>query len=96
MAGAITDAELVSRCRSGDQAAWNELVERVQRLVQAAGLEIVELGRPLPPRAAEAVDAKPACQLRDPRADRVVRPKPVEALVDAGEDLLEDVLRVVR
>ena len=26
MAGPTTDAELVSRCRSGDQAAWNELV----------------------------------------------------------------------
>ena len=35
MAGAITDAELVSRCRSGDQAAWNELVERFSRYVYA-------------------------------------------------------------
>jgi RNA polymerase sigma factor (sigma-70 family) len=33
VAGAITDAELVSRCRSGDQAAWNELVERFSRYV---------------------------------------------------------------
>jgi RNA polymerase sigma factor (sigma-70 family) len=35
VAGAITDAELVSRCRSGDQAAWNELVERFSRYVYA-------------------------------------------------------------
>jgi RNA polymerase sigma factor (sigma-70 family) len=35
VAGAITDAELVSRCRSGDQEAWNELVERFSRYVYA-------------------------------------------------------------
>ena len=30
-----TDAQLVARCRSGDQAAWNELVERFSRYVYA-------------------------------------------------------------
>ena len=35
VADAATDAELVSRCRSGDQAAWNELVERFSRYVYA-------------------------------------------------------------
>src|SRR3977135_2836256 len=35
VAGTTTDAELVSRCRSGDQAAWNELVERFSRYVYA-------------------------------------------------------------
>jgi RNA polymerase sigma-70 factor (ECF subfamily) len=35
VAGPITDAELVSRCRSGDQEAWNELVERFSRYVYA-------------------------------------------------------------
>ena len=35
MAGPTTDAELVSRCRTGDQAAWNELVERFSRYVYA-------------------------------------------------------------
>jgi RNA polymerase sigma factor (sigma-70 family) len=29
------DAELVGRCRTGDQAAWDELVERYQRLIFA-------------------------------------------------------------
>jgi RNA polymerase sigma factor (sigma-70 family) len=29
------DAELVHRCRSGDQSAWNELVERFSRYVYA-------------------------------------------------------------
>ncbi len=35
MAGTTTDAELVSRCRGGDEAAWNELVERFSRYVYA-------------------------------------------------------------
>jgi RNA polymerase sigma factor (sigma-70 family) len=36
MAGAAaTDAELVHRCRAGDQSAWNELVERFSRYVYA-------------------------------------------------------------
>ena len=29
------DARLVKRCRNGDQAAWNELVDRYQRLIYA-------------------------------------------------------------
>ena len=30
-----SDAELVARCRSGDEQAWNELVERFSRYVYA-------------------------------------------------------------
>ena len=44
---------------------------------------------------ADLVDGKPARELRDPRPDRLVVPQPVEMLVGAGEDLLEDVLRVI-
>lgn len=29
----LTDAELVARCRAGNQAAWNTLVRRFQRLI---------------------------------------------------------------
>jgi RNA polymerase sigma factor (sigma-70 family) len=32
---ALTDAQLVQRCRQGDPAAWNELVERFSRYVYA-------------------------------------------------------------
>ena len=32
---ALTDAELVARCRAGDLEAWNELVERFSRYVFA-------------------------------------------------------------
>jgi RNA polymerase sigma factor (sigma-70 family) len=31
----VTDAELVARCRNGEAAAWNELVERFSRYVYA-------------------------------------------------------------
>lgn len=45
-AGALSrsDGELLKRCRQGDQAAWDELVDRFQRLIYAiprrAGLSI--------------------------------------------------------
>ena len=35
MGAVVTDAELVARCRSGDPAAWRELVERFSRYVYA-------------------------------------------------------------
>jgi len=46
-----TDAQLVSRCRSGDQAAWNELVERFSRYVFAISVQAFRL----PPEDAEDV-----------------------------------------
>ena len=38
-----TDAELVARCRTGDQAAWNELVERFSRYVYAIAVQAFRL-----------------------------------------------------
>jgi RNA polymerase sigma factor (sigma-70 family) len=46
-----TDAQLVSRCRGGDQAAWNELVERFSRYVFAICVQAFRL----PPEDAEDV-----------------------------------------
>ena len=46
-------------------------------------------------RLPDAVEAEVARQLRQPRLDRAVVAQPVEPLVRAREDLLEDVLRVV-
>ena len=51
MAEIATDAQLVSRCRSGDQAAWNELVERFSRYVFAICVQAFRL----PPEDAEDV-----------------------------------------
>ena len=51
MAIALSDAELVHRCRAGDLDAWNELVERFSRYVYA----ICTQGFRLPPSDAEDV-----------------------------------------
>jgi len=39
MTETVTDAQLVARCRAGDQAAWNELVERFSRYVYAIAVQ---------------------------------------------------------
>jgi RNA polymerase sigma factor (sigma-70 family) len=39
----LTDGELVARCRNGDQAAWNELVERFSRYVYAIAVQAFRL-----------------------------------------------------
>jgi RNA polymerase sigma-70 factor (ECF subfamily) len=51
LAGTLTDAELVQRCRAGDTDAWNELVERYSRYVYA----ICTQGFRLPPADSEDV-----------------------------------------
>lgn len=38
-----TDSELVARCRTGDQTAWNELVERFSRYVYAIAVQAFRL-----------------------------------------------------
>jgi RNA polymerase sigma factor (sigma-70 family) len=51
VASALSDRELVARCRSGDQAAWSELVERFSRYVYAISVQ----GFRLPQHDAEDV-----------------------------------------
>jgi len=41
---AASDAELVSRCRGGDEDAWAELVERYARYVYAIAARVYRLG----------------------------------------------------
>jgi RNA polymerase sigma factor (sigma-70 family) len=40
----IADADLVARCREGDQDAWNELVNRFSRYVFAIATRVYRLG----------------------------------------------------
>jgi RNA polymerase sigma factor (sigma-70 family) len=47
----LSDAQLVARCRSGDEAAWRELVERFSRYVYAIAVQ----GFRLPEHDAEDV-----------------------------------------
>ena len=39
----LTDAQLVARCRTGDQEAWRELVERFSRYVYAISVQAFKL-----------------------------------------------------
>jgi len=69
-----TDAQLVSRCREGDAAAWNEFVERFSRYVYA----ICSRGFRLSPHDAEDVFqdvfSRAFQRLPELRNDEAVRP----------------------
>ena len=43
MASTLSDAQLVARCRGGDQQAWSELVERFSRYVYAISVQAFRL-----------------------------------------------------
>ena len=43
MEAVATDAQIVSRCRAGDEDAWNELVERFSRYVYAIAVQAFRL-----------------------------------------------------
>jgi RNA polymerase sigma factor (sigma-70 family) len=70
----LTDAELVARCRAGDDQAWAMLVERFSRFVHA----IAVAGFRLPPHEAEdvfqEVFARAYEHLDSLREDGAVRP----------------------
>jgi RNA polymerase sigma factor (sigma-70 family) len=51
VADVAADAEVVARCRAGDQAAWEELVDRFSRYVYAICIQAFRL----PPQDAEDV-----------------------------------------
>ncbi|HZT53418.1 MAG TPA: sigma-70 family RNA polymerase sigma factor [Gaiellaceae bacterium] len=74
MAVEQSDAQLVARCRAGDPAAWNELVERFSRYVFA----ICSRGYRLAPHDAEdvfqEVFARAFERLSELRSDEAVRP----------------------
>ena len=72
--GAASDANLVARCRTGEAAAWSELVERFSRYVYA----IATQGFRLPAHEAEDVFqdvfAKVYEHLNQLRNDEAIRP----------------------
>jgi RNA polymerase sigma factor (sigma-70 family) len=69
-----TDAQLVARCRNGEEAAWNELVERFSRYVYAICTQAFRL----PPHDAEdvfqEVFARVFQNLDRLRSDDAIRP----------------------
>src|SRR5206468_12208099 len=42
----VADADLVARCREGDQSAWAELVNRFSRYVYAISIRVYRLQQP--------------------------------------------------
>jgi RNA polymerase sigma factor (sigma-70 family) len=74
VAGPTTDAELVSRCRSGDQAAWNELVERFSRYVYAICVQGFRLSPHDSEDVFQEVFARVYQRLDRLRSDEAIRP----------------------
>jgi RNA polymerase sigma factor (sigma-70 family) len=69
-----TDAQLVSRCRSGDQAAWNELVERFSRYVFAICVQAFRLSPEDAEDVFQEVFARVYQHLDRLRSDDSIRP----------------------
>jgi RNA polymerase sigma factor (sigma-70 family) len=74
MAVEQTDAELVSRCREGDAAAWNEFVERFSRYVYAICGRGFRLAQHDAEDVFQEVFARAFERLSELRSDDAVRP----------------------
>ncbi|MDE3024978.1 MAG: sigma-70 family RNA polymerase sigma factor [Acidobacteriota bacterium] len=70
----LTDAELVARCRTGEAAAWNELVQRFSRYVYAICVQAFRLGPADAEDVFQDVFARAYENLHGLRSDDAVRP----------------------
>jgi RNA polymerase sigma factor (sigma-70 family) len=71
---ASSDAQLVSRCRAGEQAAWNELVERFSRYVYAIAVQAFRLPSHDAEDVFQEVFARVYEHLERLRSDEAIRP----------------------
>jgi RNA polymerase sigma-70 factor (ECF subfamily) len=74
MAAAVSDRELVARCRAGDQQAWAELVERFSRYVYAICVQAFRLPESDAEDVFQEVFARAYERLDSLRDDAAVRP----------------------
>ena len=74
MAVEQTDAQLVSRCREGDPAAWNEFVERFSRYIYAICSRGFRLAQHDAEDVFQEVFARAYERLPELRSDDAVRP----------------------
>src|SRR5919109_4036585 len=72
--GLVTDADLVARCRGGDQEAWNELVNRFSRYVYAITSRVYRLSAHDAEDVFQDVFARTFEHLDELREDAAVRP----------------------
>ncbi len=70
----LSDAELVSRCRAREPAAWNELVERFSRYVYAIAVRGFRLPEPDAEDVFQEVFARTYERLDRLRDDAAIRP----------------------
>ena len=70
----LTDAELVARCRTGEDEAWNELVERFSRYVYAIATQAFRLSPADAEDVFQEVFARVYEHLDRLRSDDAVRP----------------------
>jgi RNA polymerase sigma factor (sigma-70 family) len=74
VADVATDAQLVARCRTGDPAAWNELVERFSRYVYAIAVQAFRLSPHDAEDVFQEVFARVYQHLDRLRDDEAIRP----------------------
>ena len=74
MTEVVTDAQLVARCRAGDQSAWNELVERFSRYVYAIAVQGFRLSGHDAEDVFQEVFARVYEHLDRLRSDEAIRP----------------------
>src|SRR5438309_4283255 len=74
MSVTLTDAQLVARCRAGDQAAWNQLVERFSRYVYAICVQAFRLSSHDAEDVFQEVFARVYQHLERLRNDEAIRP----------------------
>ena len=70
----LSDAQLVGRCRAGDAAAWNQLVERFSRYVYAIAVRAYRLPEPDAEDVFQDVFARAYERLGSLRDDAAIRP----------------------
>jgi RNA polymerase sigma factor (sigma-70 family) len=70
----LSDARLVARCRSGDEAAWRELVERFSRYVYAICVQAFRFSEHDAEDVFQEVFARVYERLETLREDEAVRP----------------------
>jgi len=70
----LTDAQLVARCRAGDNEAWRELVDRFSRYVYAIAVQAFRLPEPDAEDVFQEVFARAYEHLHKLRDDEAIRP----------------------
>jgi RNA polymerase sigma factor (sigma-70 family) len=94
MTSRLTDAELVARCRAGDEAAWVELVQRFSRYVYAIAVQGYRLSEQDAEDVFQEVFARTYERLDRLRDDAAVRPWLAQLTRNLCIDRIRDRARV--